>query len=141
MRPSIARASEMPGPQRAWSAWWGDQAVIRHKGITTYSAFSNRILRRFVWLTWFFNFPFPCSASLASLIPFSHLTALSPMQAKAAPNWVRNYIFNFYRRVSGEAVYFLVPFGIGYGVYTWGKNQYAYQNSKAGHIASGAAHH
>ncbi|KAF9078575.1 cytochrome b-c1 complex subunit 8 [Rhodocollybia butyracea] len=110
MRPTIARASDMPGPKRAWSVWWGDQGAIRQKGIIQYT--------------------------------------LAPQQARAAPRWIRSYIFNFYRRVSGEAIYFTVPFAIGitirllrYGIYTWGKSRYEYQNSKAGHIASGAAHH
>ncbi|KAJ3869533.1 cytochrome b-c1 complex subunit 8 [Lentinula novae-zelandiae] len=102
MRPSIARASEMPGPKRAWSSWWG-APIIKQKGIVEYT--------------------------------------LSPYQTKAAPHWVRNYVFNFYRRVSAEAVYFVIPFGLGYGIYAWAKRHDAHQNSKAGHIASGAAHH
>ncbi|KAJ3937192.1 MAG: cytochrome b-c1 complex subunit 8 [Lentinula lateritia] len=105
MRPSIARASEMPGPKRAWSSWWG-APIIKQKGIVEYT--------------------------------------LSPYQTKAAPHWVRNYVFNFYRRVSAEAVYFVIPFvrqTLGYGIYAWAKRHDAYQNSKAGHIASGAAHH
>ncbi|KAF5352077.1 hypothetical protein D9758_009449 [Tetrapyrgos nigripes] len=65
---------------------------------------------------------------------------ISPYQSKAAPKMIRSYIFNFYRRVSGEAVYFVVPFALGYGVYTWAKNRYEYMNSKAGHLASGEHH-
>ncbi|KAF9269237.1 hypothetical protein L218DRAFT_891382 [Marasmius fiardii PR-910] len=67
------------------------------------------------------------------------LYTMSPFQSKAAPNMIRNYVFNFYRRVSGEAFYFVVPFAIGYGIYTWGNARYAFINSKAGHIA--AEHH
>ncbi|KAJ8079616.1 ubiquinol--cytochrome-c reductase subunit 8 [Marasmius tenuissimus] len=66
--------------------------------------------------------------------------SISPFQTKSMPNLVRNYVFNFYRRVSAEAIYFLVPFGIGYGIYTWGKARYEYVNSKAGHVAA-AGHH
>jgi len=89
------------------------------------------------------------------------MKAISPYQTKAMPNMVRNYVFNFYRRVSAEAIYFLVPFGIGelylslstfsmflrpndvcagYGIYTWGKARYEYVNSKAGHLAAGGHH-
>ncbi|KAF5386428.1 hypothetical protein D9757_005823 [Collybiopsis confluens] len=100
MRPTIVQASEMPGPQRAWSSWWGSP-FVKQRGITQYT--------------------------------------LSPLSAKAGPNWLRNYVFNFYRRVSVEAVYFVVPFALGYSIYTWANHRYAFQNSKAGHIAG--AHH
>lgn len=84
-------------------------------------------------------------------------TALSPWQAKAAPKMLRSYLFNGYRRLSAEALFFLVPFGAGtsthsihhvlvckhlpagYGIYSWAKSYDDWQNSKAGHIA--AAHH
>ncbi|KAF8892953.1 cytochrome b-c1 complex subunit 8 [Infundibulicybe gibba] len=65
---------------------------------------------------------------------------ISPWQSKAAPNMLRNYLFNGYRRLSGEALFFLIPFGAGYGIYSWAKSYDAYQNSKAGHIAAGAHH-
>jgi ubiquinol-cytochrome c reductase subunit 8 len=48
---------------------------------------------------------------------------------------LRTYLFNFYRRASAEALYILVPFGIGYGIYSWARRYDAYLNSKAGHIA------
>ncbi|KAF9467185.1 cytochrome b-c1 complex subunit 8 [Collybia nuda] len=64
---------------------------------------------------------------------------LSPFQSKAAPNMLRNYLFNGYRRLSGEALFFLIPFGTGYAIYSWAKSYDAFQNSKAGHIA-GAKH-
>jgi hypothetical protein len=40
-------------------------------------------------------------------------TAISPWQTKAAPHWMKNYIFNGYRRLSGEVVFFAIPFAIG----------------------------
>lgn len=97
MRPSVARFSDMPGPQHAWSKWWGDNSDIsgRQKRVYTYS--------------------------------------IAPNQSRAAPNMVRNYLFNFYRRISREAAFFVIPFAVGYGVYTWGNKEYAYVNSKAGH--------
>ena len=88
------------------------------------------------------------------------LTAISPWQTKAAPHWMRNYLFNGYRRISGELIFFGIPFALGvcswcfeiycfcwyktktgYATYSWAKSYDEYQNSKAGHIASGAAHH
>ncbi|KAG5636271.1 hypothetical protein H0H81_008557 [Sphagnurus paluster] len=36
---------------------------------------------------------------------------LSPYQAKAAPNMIRNYLFNGYRRLGGELLFWLIPFG------------------------------
>ncbi|THU97614.1 hypothetical protein K435DRAFT_777901 [Dendrothele bispora CBS 962.96] len=65
---------------------------------------------------------------------------ISPFQTKAAPKFIRTYVFNAYRRISAEAVYFVVPFAAGYGIYTWAKSRDAWQNSKAGHIASGEHH-
>ncbi len=32
---------------------------------------------------------------------------------KAAPQLLRSYLFNGYRRLSAEAFYFLLPFGFG----------------------------
>ncbi|KAG6827012.1 hypothetical protein H0H92_013578 [Tricholoma furcatifolium] len=66
---------------------------------------------------------------------------ISPFQAKAAPNMIRNYLFNGYRRLGGELLFWLIPFGTGYGIYTWAKSYDHYQNSKAGHIAAGHAEH
>ncbi|KAI4527045.1 cytochrome b-c1 complex subunit 8 [Schizophyllum commune] len=65
---------------------------------------------------------------------------ISPYQSKAAPNMIRTYIFNAYRRLSGEAFFFVIPFAIGYGTYAWAKKYDAWQNSKAGHIALGGSH-
>ncbi|CAA7266223.1 unnamed protein product [Cyclocybe aegerita] len=65
---------------------------------------------------------------------------ISPWQTKAAPHWIRSYLFNGYRRISGELFFFGIPIAVGYGVYTWAKNYDEYQNSKAGHLASGGHH-
>ena len=55
-------------------------------------------------------------------LPYSHAlplltailsAALSPFQMRATPNLLRSYLFNGYRRISREALYFLVPFGLG----------------------------
>jgi ubiquinol-cytochrome c reductase subunit 8 len=72
----------------------------------------------------------------------------------------RNYLFNGYRRIASELIFWVIPFGlgvflllrcpaamallmtdtlvIGYGIYSWGKNRYEWQNTKAGHLAEGA---
>ena len=72
---------------------------------------------------------------------------------------MRNYLFNGYRRLSGEFFFFAIPFAVGmsrdiyiyiptkliilhtgYATYSWAKSYDEYQNSKAGHIASGGHH-
>ncbi|KAF8153036.1 cytochrome b-c1 complex subunit 8 [Crassisporium funariophilum] len=66
--------------------------------------------------------------------------SISPWQTKAAPHWLRSYLFNGYRRISGELLFFGVPIAVGYATYTWAKKYDEHQNSKAGHIAAGAHH-
>ncbi|EKM56682.1 uncharacterized protein PHACADRAFT_253942 [Phanerochaete carnosa HHB-10118-sp] len=61
--------------------------------------------------------------------------AVSPWRQRAAKNMIRNYIFNGYRRLSGQAVYWIFPFALGYGTYTWAKKYDEWQNSKAAHVA------
>ncbi|KAF5350652.1 hypothetical protein D9756_008711 [Leucocoprinus leucothites] len=61
---------------------------------------------------------------------------ISPWQTKSAPNMFREYLFNGYRRLAGEFKFWVIPFGIGYGVYAWARSYDTYQNSKAGHIAA-----
>ncbi|EAU83901.1 hypothetical protein CC1G_10306 [Coprinopsis cinerea okayama7 len=63
---------------------------------------------------------------------------ISPYQTKTAPHWARNYLFNFYRRIGGELLFFGIPFALGYATYAWAKKHDAYMNSKAGHIAHGS---
>ncbi|KAF9523786.1 cytochrome b-c1 complex subunit 8 [Crepidotus variabilis] len=65
---------------------------------------------------------------------------ISSFQTKAAPHWVRSYLFNGYRRLSGELLFFGVPMVLGYSVYAWAKSYDEFQNSKAGHIANGGHH-
>jgi len=64
---------------------------------------------------------------------------LSPFQSRAAPKMISSYLFNGTRRLAGQAAYFVIPFALGYAIYDWAKKTEAWQNSKAGHIASG--HH
>ncbi|KAH9474628.1 hypothetical protein JR316_0013092 [Psilocybe cubensis] len=65
---------------------------------------------------------------------------MSPYQTKAAPHWLKSYLFNGYRRISGELFFFGIPIALGYGVYTWAKRYDEWQNSKAGHLALGGDH-
>ncbi|PPQ95381.1 hypothetical protein CVT26_008226 [Gymnopilus dilepis] len=65
---------------------------------------------------------------------------ISPFQTKAGPHWLKHYIFNGYRRLSGEVLFFGIPMLLGYGVYTWAKRYDEWQNSKAGHLALAAQH-
>jgi len=66
--------------------------------------------------------------------------SMSPMRQRAAHHMIRNWIFNGYRRLSGQVGYWIVPFAIGYGTYTWAKRYDTYLNSKAAHIAGHAGH-
>ncbi|KZT64430.1 hypothetical protein DAEQUDRAFT_732664 [Daedalea quercina L-15889] len=66
--------------------------------------------------------------------------AMSPVRQRAAYHMLRNWIFNGYRRMSGQVGYWIIPFGLGYGTYAWAKRYDAYLNSKAGHIAAQAEH-
>ncbi|KAI0672435.1 cytochrome b-c1 complex subunit 8 [Trametes maxima] len=65
---------------------------------------------------------------------------ISPFKTRAVHNLLRNYIFNGYRRLSKEAVFWVIPFAIGYGTYSWAKRYDAWQNSKAAHVAGHGAH-
>jgi hypothetical protein len=46
---------------------------------------------------------------------FTHLSsqAISPFQTKTAPHWLKSYIFNGYRRISGEILFFGIPMVLG----------------------------
>ncbi|KAF5309107.1 hypothetical protein D9611_008542 [Ephemerocybe angulata] len=66
---------------------------------------------------------------------------LSSYQSKVAPKWLSKYIFNGFRRISGELFFFGVPFAVGYATYSWAKSYDAWANSKAGHIAMEGKHH
>ncbi|RXW16763.1 hypothetical protein EST38_g9094 [Candolleomyces aberdarensis] len=65
---------------------------------------------------------------------------LSPYQSKAMPKWFSSYLFNGVRRLSGEFLFFAIPFAVGYGTYSWAKGYDAYLNSKEGHIAHAEGH-
>ncbi|KAI0664151.1 cytochrome b-c1 complex subunit 8 [Cubamyces menziesii] len=66
--------------------------------------------------------------------------SLSPFRQRAAKNMFSSWIFNGYRRIASQAVYWAIPFAMGYGIYSWAKRVDAWQNSKAGHLAGHGAH-
>lgn len=39
--------------------------------------------------------------------------AISPWQTKAAPHFLKNYLFNGYRRISAEVLFFGIPVAVG----------------------------
>ena len=41
---------------------------------------------------------------------------MSPFRQRAAKNLIQSYIFNGYRRLSGELVYWAIPFALGTSV-------------------------
>ncbi|KIP05624.1 hypothetical protein PHLGIDRAFT_24989 [Phlebiopsis gigantea 11061_1 CR5-6] len=66
--------------------------------------------------------------------------AVSPFRQRAAHNLIRGYIFNGYRRLASHVPYWIFPFALGYGTYTWAKGYDEWQNSKAAHVAGHGAH-
>lgn len=52
---------------------------------------------------------------------------------------LKGYLFNGFRRTVANLPYAGIPFVAGYFIYTWGNKEFAYVNSKAGHLAAG--HH
>ncbi|KAG2347089.1 hypothetical protein BDR05DRAFT_987715 [Suillus weaverae] len=65
---------------------------------------------------------------------------VSPFRQRGSKAMIRGWLFNGYRRLAAQVPYWIVPFAIGYGTYTWAKRRDAWQNSKAGHIALGGHH-
>lgn len=65
--------------------------------------------------------------------------SMSPMRQRAMKHVFSNWLFNGYRRLSGQVGYWIVPFAIGYGTYAWAKKYDTYLNSKAAHV-QGHAH-
>ena len=51
-------------------------------------------------------------APLCCVLP-AYSAGLSPFRQRAAKNMFKNYIFNGYRRLSGELVYWAIPFALG----------------------------
>lgn len=43
---------------------------------------------------------------------------------------LRGYLFYGYKRLMAQAPYFAVPFGVGYGIYSWGRKKNEWYNSK-----------
>ncbi|KDQ50207.1 hypothetical protein JAAARDRAFT_186443 [Jaapia argillacea MUCL 33604] len=64
----------------------------------------------------------------------------SPFNQRAAKGALQGYLFNGFRRLSGEVGYWIVPFALGYGIYTWAKRTSEFMDSKAGHLAGHAGH-
>ncbi|KAK1923158.1 cytochrome b-c1 complex subunit 8 [Papiliotrema laurentii] len=61
--------------------------------------------------------------------------SLSPYRQRPFAGAIQGYVFNGFSRIMQQAPYWIIPFTLGYGVYTWGKAKYAYYNSKEGHHA------
>ncbi|TFY59601.1 hypothetical protein EVG20_g7728 [Dentipellis fragilis] len=65
---------------------------------------------------------------------------VSPFRQRSTHHMFRHYLFNGYRRLASQVPYWIVPVSLGYGLYTWANAHYAWQGSKAGHLASGEHH-
>ncbi|KZO99196.1 putative ubiquinol-cytochrome c reductase complex 11 kDa protein [Calocera viscosa TUFC12733] len=92
-----------------------------------------------VWMGWWGDFGGPKQKGIVQY-------SLSPFQQKAMGDAFSSYLFNGYRRIVAQVPYFAIPFGFGYGIYTWANSYGAYLESKEGHYATAekeaaAAHH
>ncbi|KAG8216051.1 cytochrome b-c1 complex subunit 8 [Butyriboletus roseoflavus] len=65
---------------------------------------------------------------------------LSPYRQRPTKQIFQDWMFNGYKRLAAQVPYWIVPFAIAYGTYTWAKRYDAWQNSKAGHIALHGTH-
>ncbi|THH31830.1 hypothetical protein EUX98_g2346 [Antrodiella citrinella] len=66
--------------------------------------------------------------------------SISPVRQRATHNMFRGYLFNGFTRLSAHVGYWIIPFAVGYGTYTWAKKYDTWQNSKAAHVAGHVAH-
>lgn len=48
---------------------------------------------------------------------FVQPTGLAPNRQRSGKNLLRNYLFNGFRRLSSQAVYWVIPFGLGTSCY------------------------
>ncbi|KZT50603.1 ubiquinol-cytochrome c reductase subunit 8 [Calocera cornea HHB12733] len=85
-----------------------------------------------VWMGWWGDMGGPKQKGIVSY-------SLSPLQQKAMGDALQSYLFNGYRRLVGQVPYFVIPFGAGYGLYTWANSYATYLESKEGHYATQAA--
>ncbi|GAC92886.1 hypothetical protein PHSY_000444 [Pseudozyma hubeiensis SY62] len=61
----------------------------------------------------------------------------STFSLNAMKGALHSYVFYGFKRIMQQAPYFVLPFGVGYGLIAWAKSKNAYYNSKAGHLAHG----
>lgn len=88
----------------------------QQKGVVQYSAFLVRYIRQ--------------GADRELVAHVSLLTAMSPFRQRAFKGVFSGYVFNGYARAMKQAPYMVIPFAIGYAVYSWSSSKYAYYNSK-----------
>lgn len=55
----------------------------------------------------------PTPGICAVFLHFVLSTGVSPFRQRAAHNLIRSYIFNGYRRLSSQAIYWVIPFALG----------------------------
>ncbi|KNZ46132.1 ubiquinol-cytochrome c reductase subunit 8 [Puccinia sorghi] len=62
-----------------------------------------------------------------------HHPAISPYRQSPMKHALRGYLFNGYRRLAAQVPYWIVPFGVAYGVIKWADADNHLRNTKAGH--------
>jgi hypothetical protein len=128
MKPTLVRLSDMPGRECARN---GSRCDTDHLyPLCSQSLCEQPVTRRMACPS---CFPEPlvgrqngretegngliqCGVLCLSPIISSHSAnclALSPFQSRAAPKMISSYLFNGYRRLAGQAAYFVIPFALG----------------------------
>ncbi|KAL4401291.1 Cytochrome b-c1 complex subunit 8, mitochondrial [Malassezia pachydermatis] len=82
------------------------------------------------WIGWWGAFGGPTQKGIITY-------SVSPFQQQPFAGVVKGYFFNGFRRACKQLPYSGIPFVVGYLIYSWGNKEYAYVNSKAGHLAHG----
>ncbi|KAI9617841.1 hypothetical protein PSHT_11023 [Puccinia striiformis] len=59
--------------------------------------------------------------------------SLSPYRQSPGKHAFRGWLFQGYRRLACQVPYWIVPFGVGYGVIKWADADNHFRNTKAGH--------
>ncbi|KAH9442426.1 hypothetical protein MJO28_015343 [Puccinia striiformis f. sp. tritici] len=78
------------------------------------------------WMGWWGNMGGPKQKGITEY-------SLSPYRQSPGKHAFRGWLFQGYRRLACQVPYWIVPFGVGYGVIKWADADNHFRNTKAGH--------
>ena len=128
MKPTLVRWSDMPGRECAGisldviltAARFTAQEVyvssVATRHVVSRSPFAEPLVGRQVGYATERNCSVQCDPVFGSSVVSWHSPrrlAISPFQSRAAPKLIQSYLFNGYRRLAGQAPYFVIPFALG----------------------------